>query len=33
MEFTPDNVLDKKDISKGINGLIRILNEIESYKK
>ena len=33
VEFTPDNVLDKKNISKGINGLVKILNEIESYKK
>ena len=32
-QFTSDNVLDNKNISKGINGIIKILNEIESYKK
>ena len=33
MELTSDNVLENKNISKGINGLVKILNEIESYKK
>ncbi len=33
IQFTSEDVLDNKNISKGINSLVKILNEVESYKK